>query len=373
MRVGINGTVFKNEVTGVAKRLIEVLTRIERIAHDVDLTLFSPKRVDARELGHLPLVTKYGGRERIWRNYVLPRSLKRRGIEVFDSPWGLGLPTRRGVKPCRFLTTYHDTIPLDRPEIRSSKKGLAYRVNTADCIAAADHVVVVSEHTRARILEEFAPPPQKLTVLPNGVGERYRPLDPEEEPEARARLERTHGVRRYALYVGGFRPRKNVERLLTAFASVAARRPEIDLVMVGAQGREFRSHILPLLSSLELERRVHLPGYVPEPDLIALYQSAELLVYPSLFEGFGMPPIEAIACGCPALAHDGSALPETVGDLGALVDMRDVDAISAAVSTLLDSERDEVVLRERSEAVRARFSWDRTARGYLDLYRELAG
>jgi glycosyltransferase involved in cell wall biosynthesis len=244
------------------------------------------------------------------------------------------------------VVTLHDVQHRDLPEFfgpaRRSFRRLAYDRGAR----AADAVIVTSEFVRGRAVEALALDSQRIRVIPHAVDHSvFRAGEEEREP--------------LILYPARPWPHKNHARLFQAFGALRETRPQLRLVLTGGG-----------LERLEpLPEGVENLGAVPAEQLAALYRRAACLVFPSLYEGFGMPVLEAMACGCPVAASNAGALPEICGDAAVLFDPTDVEAMAAAVLEV-DSRRDE--LRERGLARAARYTWDETARRHEDVYREVA-
>ena len=173
----------------------------------------------------------------------------------------------------------------------------------------------------------------------------------------------------FILAVGVLQPRKNLARLVEAFAAVARSIPH-QLVLVGKEGWA-HDELQATIARAGLGSRIVFTGYVPDADLPGFYNAADVFVYPSLYEGFGLPPLEAMQCGTPVIAGDTSSLPEVVGDAGILVDPRDTGKIAAALADLLRDERERARLRELGFERAKRFSWEETARQTVEVYRDV--
>jgi glycosyltransferase involved in cell wall biosynthesis len=190
--------------------------------------------------------------------------------------------------------------------------------------------------------------------------------------EARVQVGKRYGLReRYVLAVGLLQPRKNLARLLEAFELIVPGHPDLQLVVVGARGWG-NEPLHERLQTPQLCERVALCGSVPPEDLRALYSAAEMLVYPSLYEGFGLPPLEAMSCGTPVVASKATAVPEVVGDAGLLVDPLDPQDIAAAMGRILEDTPLAADLAQRGLARAGLFSWRATARRYLEVFHEVA-
>jgi glycosyltransferase involved in cell wall biosynthesis len=231
-----------------------------------------------------------------------------------------------------------------------------------------DAVITVSRQSCQDLIKYLPVNPKKINVIPEAASLHFHPLN---EAEYLPALER-HGIRRpYILSVGSLEPRKNLLRLLEAYARLEGSRPS--LVIAGARNYWKSSPVVETVSRLGLEQHVRFTGYVEDADLPALYSAASLFVFPSLYEGFGLPVLEAMACGTPVVTSSVSSLPEVAGDAALLVDPRDVDAIASAMRRILDDSDLAADLRARGLARAAQFSWERTARETLAVYEKVLG
>jgi len=237
-------------------------------------------------------------------------------------------------------------------------------------LQAADTVIAVSECTKRDAVRLYGLDEAKIRVICEGVNSRFRPASPEAMAVAWAR----YGLpERYILCVGTIEPRKNLNTLMEAFATLKVRPATCDLrlVIVGKKGWLYKG-FFRRLRELGLEGEVVFPGFVPDEDLPALYSAAELFVFPSLYEGFGLPPLEAMACGTPVIASNTSSVPEVVGEAGILVEPRDVRVLAGAMERVLMDEGKQREMRDKGLQQAARFSWERAARETLQVYGEVA-
>jgi glycosyltransferase involved in cell wall biosynthesis len=205
-------------------------------------------------------------------------------------------------------------------------------------------------------------------VIACGIDPQFKPVADE---DVRQGVLARYGIDRpYLLYVGGINARKNIARLFEAYAQVRATHPDVILVVAGK--RQWQTgEIDAAFRRFNLEDQVHFTGYVDDRDLPALYSAAELFVFPSLYEGFGLPPLEAMACGTPVVTSNASSLPEVVGDAALTVDPYDVDGLAAAIKHALTDEDLRVELRRRGVARAAQFTWQRAARETLAVYAQV--
>jgi glycosyltransferase involved in cell wall biosynthesis len=302
---------------------------------------------------------------RLWHRLRLPIPVETitGSLDVFYSPDFVLPPTRRTT---RTLLTVHDLSFLHCPEtfVPPLRRYLERVVPRS--IARADLVLADSAHTRSDIVSLLGVPPDRVQVLYSGVPPGFRP-QPElgEGERLRARYGLSDG--RYVLSVGTLQPRKNYVRLIRAFANLEPEtvEPETQLVIAGGQGWLYQDIFT------EAERhgdRVRILGFVDEADLPALYRNAALFAFPSLYEGFGLPVLEAMACGVPVVCSNASSLPEVTGDAALLVDPLDTDGLAEAMARVLEDAdlRREMVARGVAQA--ARFTWAQAARQLVGVF-----
>jgi glycosyltransferase involved in cell wall biosynthesis len=268
------------------------------------------------------------------------------------------------------VVTVHDLALLRYPHLGTAALSRFIRQMTRS-VTEAKRVIAVSDATRRDIIDLLGTPAEKIRVIHNGYDQRFRPLP---HTEARARVGERYGLSEpYILHVGTLEPRKNLETLISAYARLRRERyiPH-GLVLVGDRGWKY-DPIFQLVDQLGLRNAVRFTGAVPADDLPALYNAADLFVYPSLYEGFGLPPLEAMACGTPVVTSNVSSLPEVVGDAALLVDPHDEGALAEAMARVLSDVELRRHMRERGLERARHFSWERCARETLAVYEEVMG
>ena len=273
--------------------------------------------------------------------------------------------------PQRAVVTIHDLGYLHYPEAHPPAQQLYLRLSTLWNARRATHILAVSEATRRDIVRYCGVPESKISVVYHGVGERFRPVA---DPRRLQQVLDRYGVRPpYLLYVGTIQPRKNLERLIEAFARFLARQGATapGLVIAGKRGWMTEA-IERRAQELGIADRVRFIGYVAGGDLPALVGGALAYLLPSLYEGFGMPVLEAQACGTPVLASAVSSLPEVAGDAALLVDPLDVDAIAAGIEQLVVDPSLRSRLRDRGLQHVSGWTWERTARETLAVLEAVA-
>jgi len=294
-----------------------------------------------------------------WEQAVQPWAARRAELDLLHCPAFVG--PLAGRTP--FIVTVHDLSFLLFPRGFRGWNRRYLRALTGLSVRRARRVVAVSESTRQDLVRLYGLDPGRVDVVHNGVDAAFRPLPAAEVAAFRARK----GLpERFLLFVGTLEPRKNIVRLVEAYARLPE--PRVPLILVGGKGW-FYEEILVRVEELELADEVWFVGYVPAEELPYWYNAAEVLAYPSLYEGFGLPALEAMACGTPVVTSSTSSLPEVVGQAGVMVEPTDVAALAAALRQVLDDAALRDRMRTAGLAQAARFSWPETARATAAVYR----
>lgn len=370
MTLAIDASYVHEHATGVgvfAHALVKAMLRREDAA---ELRVFTSApdlaaRWPDRVIPVSPALTPARGvpghlRRFLWQQAVLPRELRRIGARLLYSVAPEGILA----SPVPSVLTIYDLLPLRFPEIYGRMK-YHFRWNLPRLLRRTRGILASSESTRREILERFPLPPEKIRVVHGAYdATRFRPRDP-------AAVEARVGSARYFLYVGHARPYKNLARVVEALRAIP--RPEIQLWIGGAADPRFTPPLQRRIEELGMQDRVRLLGYVPDDDLPLLYSGAIGLAFASLYEGFGLPVLEAMACGCPVLASRCFSLPEVCGDAALYVDPLAIDSIAAGLERLAGEEPLRASLRERGLRRARRFSWDDAARQVLDHLQDWLG
>ncbi len=269
----------------------------------------------------------------------------------------------------RAVVTIHDIIHVLYPQFLPSRAALLYaRVMIRRALKRADRIITVSYNSKRDLVDYFGITPASIEVVYNGVASDFRADIPRAERE---RVAGKYGLPRpYLLFLGGEKPHKNVRNVLRAYAEARrARALPHALVLAGPMPKN-RSRVEALIAALDIESRVFRPGIVPEEDLPGLFAGADAFLYPTLYEGFGLPVVEAMACGVPVLTSSTSALQEIAGGYAQLVDPMDVDAIARGIADLATDPRRRARYSELGKRRAGEFSWDRAAEHTLRVYAE---
>lgn len=267
------------------------------------------------------------------------------------------------------VMTVHDLIFERYPQHHTLANRAFLRVAMPLFVRRADAIIAVSQHTKRDILELYGTPPHKVSVVEEGIEERFRPVDAEAIRQVRER----HAIQRpYLLMVGTLEPRKNHVLAFEALARLKAEGRPHCLVVVGRRGWLFDA-VQRQVDALQLTDDIIFAGPVPDADLPALYNGADCFLMPSLYEGFGIPVLEAMACGAPVVCSTASSLPEVGGKAALYIDSMTGESLAAAVRKVLSNS--EVADQMRSDGLRqaARFRWQRAAEETVDVYRAVAG
>jgi len=306
----------------------------------------------------------YSVREQI----TVPRDLRREGADLFHAPHYVLPP----LIPCKSVVTIHDCIHLRFPQYLPNRFVYAYaRGSLWMATHRSNRIVTVSEASKRDILEYFTVPSEKIDVIYNGIDERFG--EPPPEADVGMVRERYQLDDPFVLYAGNIKPHKNLERLIEAFHILRRSGSEFDQVKLLIIGDEISKYaaLRHAVHRHKLHKHVRFFGFVPARTLAILYRLAAVFVFPSLYEGFGLPPLEAMASGTPVITSNVSSLPEVVGDAALLIDPLQPAAIADAMRRVLTDPALRQDLRERGLERARHFSWERSIRRVREIYGEV--
>ena len=376
MRIAIDCRWIFPRISGVGRYTRDLVGSFLDVARDDEfILLFDNRDVLERERGllrlderrHVSIETVRYGPFSPRSTLALPRVLRRLRADVFHST-NFMLPLRR--TPCAAVATIHDLIPFVAPHYvpraRKTRCLALYRWGTRRAARLADRIIAVSEHTRRDIVEHLRIPDENVAVVYNGLSDAFRPAYGESARELRARFGVTGKL---IVAAGRADPYKNLLGLVRAVERLVGEgRSDLTCLLIGEPDDRY-PEVARYVKGHGLARHVRFTGYLTHDDLIGAYQEADLVVHPSLYEGFGFPPLEAMACGTPVVSSDRTSLPEVLGDAAVLVDPADTDAFAHAIGRALDDEELRAALRQKGLERARRFTWERAARETLDVYR----
>lgn len=369
MRVGLDALLMGGKAgvrrTGISRYETELAAALLRVTASYELYLYAqsalPELPDRGTWRTPPFSVSNPAARLAWEHTGMVAQAMRDRLDLLHGMAFVIPPAWR--KPS--VVSIHD-LALLKIEGHAPKRRTAYlRAMIGQSVRRSERVIAISSQTKADIVELFDIDPGKIVVTPLGVPAHLKPLG----PEAREAFRRANQLTRPTLlYVGTLEPRKNIPNLLRAFDIVAAN-TDAELVLGGAEGW-LTEELHQTLATMKARDRVRLTGFIPEADLASWLSAADVFVFPSRYEGFGLPPLEAMACGTPVVSSTSSSLPEVLGDDALLVDPDDVEGIAAAIERLLTDASLAADLRARGIARAATFTWEATARLTLETYRE---
>jgi glycosyltransferase involved in cell wall biosynthesis len=294
---------------------------------------------------------------------TLSRELRRHPVDLLHVQY-----TAPPFAPCPVVTTIHDLAFEHLPETFNRRSWMQLRLTVRPTARRAAHIITVSEYSRADISRTYGIAPQRITVTPEAASTKFFPVTNETELR---RVRESYGIQEhYILSLCSIQPRKNLVRLIEAYSSLRGVRPEgklPQLVLAGKRGW-LNTEIFRTAERNALGKDILFTDYVPERDLAGLYSGALCFVYPSYFEGFGLPVVEAMQCGVPVIAGNRTSLPEVIGEAGLLFDPFDTRALVNALAQVIDDSECRAVLRSKGLERAKSFNWKTTARLTLGVY-----
>ncbi len=366
MRVGLEARSLSTLGGGVRTYTLEVIKRILAADQKNEYVIFYD---DKKFLGTFPKVKEivvpllHPLFRLFWDWIQLPLAIKKEKIEVMHyfkaalSPW-------KATK--RQIVTIYDIIPLLYPETQTFIQRFYWKIQLPLAAKKSDLVITISENSKNDIVSRFDVPKEKVVVTPLAADERFQVMN---NPQALRKVkEKYHLPEKFFLYLGTLEPRKNVPLVIKALAKLK-KKDRIKLVIAGKKGWKYQE-IFDLVDKLGLKNDVVFTGFVAEKDLPALYNLAFAFIFPSLYEGFGLPPLEAMACGCPVIASNTSSLPEVVKDAGILINPQKEDELYEAMNKLLINLPLREDLKQKGLLRTKKFSWNKVAEKTLQVYNE---
>lgn len=369
MRIGYDVTPVGERMSGVGTYTLQLLLGMAGAEAGHEFLLLSNRPAHQGRLAALPALrdawAPYPSRM-LWMQLALPRRLAALGAEICHYPNSIA-PLR---SPCPYVLTIHDMTLSTMPRHHPLRKRLLVAPLIPLVARRAARVITVSEQARRDIVRLLRVPAARVTVISEAAAPRFRPADAAEQARVRA----AHGLRRpFLLYIGTLEPRKNLVRLIRAWHELRrCGAIQHQLAIVGAPGWQY-GPIFREAARLGCADDLIFTGYLPAGDLPAIYSAADAFAFPSLSEGFGLPVVEAMACGTPVLISDTPALAEVAGPAALRVDPRSVASIAAGLERLLTDGPLRERLRAAGLARAGALSWERAARETLGVYREVLG
>lgn len=368
MRIGIDATALPPQPVGAGNYIVQLVRAFARLERGDEFVVF----VQAGKASLLGLADRPDfriitvrdirpGARLIWEQSVLPLVVKKHKIDVFHSLHY----TRPLWLPCKSVVTFHDMTFFLFPQLHTRSKRLFFPLAMRLSAKLANALIAVSENTRRDAIRLAGIPPEKIFTAPLGVDQTFRQI---RERERLSEIRAKYGLpERFILYVGLVEPRKNLPVLIRAYRALLEVQNDFDLVVAGRFGW-MSEGILDEVARLNLNARVRFTGYVSQEDLPGVYNLSSLFVYPTRYEGFGLPALEAMACGVPVVTTNVSSMPEIVGDAGLLVEPDNERALTGAMVEVLANPGLSAEMTQKGLERAKQFTWERTARDTLRVY-----
>jgi glycosyltransferase involved in cell wall biosynthesis len=374
MNIGIDVRSMFGTPTGVGRYVSNLLRHLSHLNPEQHYWLYTDCQVDApiipqanfhQKSLRLPFAQNYF----TWNHFRLPPELLLHPVDLFHFPF-YTIPIIRNYKS---IVTIHDITYEVHPEWYSWKGLVAMRPFSRYAARHADKILTDSNYSKQDLMKYYNVPEEKIVVTYLGVEEWFRPIDDQtalDTTRAKYRITSPQMI----LYVGSIHTRRNIIQLLQAFQKVQQTIADVQLVLVGKQEYPYMD-LQVLIHELGPTSQVILAGYlhIYDPHLLALYNLADLFIYPSSYEGFGLPPIEAMACGTPVITSNNTSLPEVTGDAAILIDPLNIDEMAEAMIQVLMNQqmRQEMIAKGINQA--QKFSWEQVAKETLAVYQEVLG
>jgi glycosyltransferase involved in cell wall biosynthesis len=375
MRVGLDGYPLTEPRTGVGHYTLELARALAIASPSDQFELVSPAAFDqtvADDLNRASLANLHSTTAKAssvrghWWSIGLPLYARRARFDLFHGTnFDVPLWNSR-----RSVVTIHDLSSLLHPDKHRKHAVSRARVRLPLAVRLARKIITPTESVKREVCEYFGVKPSKVAAIPLAARRNFQPLAPPRTIEIRKRLNIEDD---FLLFVGTLEPRKNLLTLLKALQQILSQtslRPQ--LVIAGGEGW-LMDETFSFMKKPEIAGRLRLTGYLGDEELCGLYSSCRIFIYPSLYEGFGLPPLEAMACGAPVIAGRIPALQETLGNSACLVDPDDARELAKKIIDLWTDEQERQKLSSVGKENSARFSWEETARMTLEVYREVLG
>ena len=368
MNVGIDARAAKwYRGTGIGTYTHELIRSLSNIDSENDYLLFMPECDLFNKLNPNFKIQKVESEasDNFWENVKIPNIINNIDIDLYHVPQnGVGLSPNIS---CKKVITLHDIIPLKMPETVSDRYLRIFNNELPEIINNCDGIITVSEFSKNDISKEFGFPLEKIFVTPLAAEEIYTPLS---KCQSKKLITKKYGIKEdFILYVGGFSPRKNIIGLIESYSKLPSKlKDTFKLIIIGRKGRSYPIY-KQRAEDLNVSSNVIFTDFVPLEDMPLFYNAAEVLVYPSFYEGFGLPPIEAMACGTPVITSNVTSLPEVCYESALLIDPHDIDLLSYDIERVLSNSLLRLAMVKKSLSRSNSFSWIKTAKKTINAYK----
>jgi glycosyltransferase involved in cell wall biosynthesis len=371
MNVGILSWMIDRKRTGVNNYLYNLIRNMIKNGKADEISLIHYKRSDDPIYSQVKDIIIPEMPLKLTSAIGIPQAVKNADIDILHVPvhWYNQITPFLFNREIKKVLTLHDLTPILFPEMHTRETNLTWKSSLNFIKNRTNIVICDSISTKNDCIKLLKIPEKRLKVVPLSADEQYKPIKNKEQINDELKLKYNIDYP-FILFVGTLEKRKNVPTLIRSFYKLKKSKLNHKLVIVGGRGWKY-TKIFDLIEELNLQKDVIFTDYVSDEYLVKLYNAADLFVYPSLYEGFGLPPLEAMACGCPVITSNTSSLPEVVGDAGIMIDPNDVDSLTDSMLKILtDNElREDMSIKSLERA--SIFSWKKTARETWDAYEEV--
>jgi len=374
MRIGIDATIIREEITGTGFYITNLINGLARIDDSNDYFIFGEKKhlrkyIKTNKKNFKIINKKFSNRiiRVLWESFIFPIELKKLRINVLHSPNYITPLFKLGFK---IIVTVHDLTSLLFPKKHTITKRILLGKMLPLFLKKSDLILADSENTRKDILDLFKIPEDKILVTYVSFPDYYN--ESIDKKESMSILTEYKIEKDFVLYVGMIEPRKNIISLLKAFVELD-KDLKLDLVIVGKKGWYYKEieHYILGISKKKLQNKIIFTGYVPEEELKYFYRAASIFVFPSLYEGFGLPPLQAMACGTPVITSNISSLPEVVGNAAIKINPNSMDELEGAILQLFKDNKKRENLVKKGLLQSKKFSLEKIASDVLFIYNSL--
>lgn len=376
MKIGIDGRAANwYRGTGIGTYTYQLINNLNKVDSENNYLLFMSERCNIDIKLEKKIMVKnitINKKDNFWDEVNIPNIISDNNLELYHVPQnGVGLPEE---KRCPFIITLHDIIPITMPETVGEVYLKIFNEKMPSIVSSCDGILTVSEFSKQDIVKAFNYPKEKVYVTYLAPEKIYKPMN---KTKCKNNIKEKYSIQDdFILYVGGFSPRKNIVGLIEAFSLFIKKYKDtkyknIKLIITGNKGKSYDLY-KKRAEELSISESIIFTGFIPLVDLPYFYNASSLVVYPSLYEGFGLPPIEAMACGVPVITSNVTSIPEITKGSAYLINPLDRDELSFAIYKCLSDEilRDNLIVKGLIKA--SELSWEKTARETLNAYKKIA-
>jgi glycosyltransferase involved in cell wall biosynthesis len=371
MKIAIDVRTILPDRSGVGNYVLHLIQNLRQVDPEPIYYLLAQKK-NIPLLGRLareqnPFLTMFSHENHplsdFWEHFILPLRLREMGIHVFHGPASL-IPFRRD--HCGLVVTIHDLVAFLFPETIPLKYGAYMRYLLKQAVKKADRIIAVSHHTKEDLIKVLKVPSDKIVVIHEASSPIFHPKD---KQEVQSLLKQKYGItKKFIYHLGNIEPRKNLINLLESFTLVCQELGYDYQLVVSGQKGWLTGSLSRFLKNYPVLDQVLFTGYVPVEHIPLFMNGAELFVFPSLYEGFGLPVLEAMSCGTPVISSNRSSIPEIVGSAGVLVDPTNIRELARSIIELLGNREERRRLSQLGIEQASRFSWIEAAQQTLNAY-----